>query len=30
MIEVTTCCFLIAGMIWWAIKHERKKEQSED
>jgi len=29
MIEVTTVCILIAGMIYAAIKYERKREDSE-
>lgn len=30
MIEVTTVCLLVAGMIYFAIKHERKIEQNHE
>lgn len=30
MIEVTTVCILVAGMIYFAIKHERKIEQKHE
>lgn len=29
MIEVTTVCLLVAGMIYAAIKYERKREDAE-
>jgi len=30
MIEVTTTCIIVAAMIYFAIKHERKAEQKID
>ena len=30
MIETTVCLLLVAGMIYAAIKYERKKENSQD